>query len=65
MVEPEARTPETASMADDRSDNPRRFAVSANRGSARHRMRYVETGGASVDTGECNFCQALPEPDHD
>ncbi|QFS87056.1 hypothetical protein FIU96_09375 [Marinobacter sp. THAF39] len=42
----------------------RRFAVSANRGSASHRVRYVETGGAAVDTEECTFCQAVPDLDH-
>ena len=50
------------------SDQPernrdRRFSVSANRGSARHRIRYVEAGGASVDIEECTFCQANPELD--
>ncbi|MGC8118984.1 hypothetical protein [Marinobacter sp. VGCF2001] len=39
----------------------RRFAVSANRGRASHRVRYVETGGAAVDTEECTFCQAVPD----
>ncbi|WBA13928.1 hypothetical protein [Salinivibrio proteolyticus] len=38
----------------------RRFAVSANRGKASHRIRYVESGGASVDNDECTFCQAVP-----
>jgi len=38
----------------------RRFSVSANRGLAQARVRYVETGGAAVDTEECTFCQALP-----
>ncbi|MFW5824222.1 MAG: hypothetical protein ACOCVV_04585 [Marinobacter sp.] len=41
----------------------RRFAVSANRGAAHHRVRYVETGGATVDTGDCTLCQASPELD--
>jgi hypothetical protein len=39
----------------------RRFAVSANRSKASHCIRYVETGGASVDTEECTFCQAIPD----
>ncbi|KPQ30130.1 MAG: hypothetical protein HLUCCX14_03330 [Marinobacter excellens HL-55] len=39
----------------------RRFAVSANRGSASHRVRYVESGGAAVDNQECTFCQAVPD----
>ncbi|GGY82067.1 hypothetical protein [Marinobacter zhanjiangensis] len=43
--------------------NDRRFAVSANREAARHRLRYVESGGASVDTEECSFCQSSPELD--
>lgn len=41
----------------------RRFQVSSNRGAARHRVRYLETGGAAVDTGECTFCQVTPELD--
>jgi len=41
----------------------RRFSVSANRGLAQARVRYVETGGAAVDTEECTFCQALPMAD--
>lgn len=39
----------------------RKFAVSANRGQASHRVRYVETGGALVDTEECTFCQSVPD----
>lgn len=39
----------------------RRFAVSANRGSASHRVRYVETGGSAVDTEDCTFCQSVPD----
>lgn len=39
----------------------RRFAVSANRGNASHRVRYVESGGAAVDNEECTFCQAVPD----
>ena len=42
----------------------RRFSVSANRGNASHRIRYVESGGAAVDTEECTFCQALPDAEH-
>lgn len=38
----------------------RKFSVSANRGSASHKVRYVEAGGAAVDTDECTFCQAVP-----
>ncbi|MBR9870927.1 MAG: hypothetical protein GYB26_07300 [Gammaproteobacteria bacterium] len=47
------------SEKDKRKD--RRFSVSANRGNASHRIRYVESGGAAVDTEECTFCQALPD----
>ncbi len=43
----------------------RRFSVSANRGNASHRVRYVETGGAAVDTDECTFCQSVPDLDHE
>ncbi|MBW0146315.1 hypothetical protein [Marinobacter arenosus] len=39
----------------------RRYAVSANRGNASQKVRYVEAGGAAVDTGECTFCQSFPE----
>ena len=39
----------------------RKFSVSANRGGARHRLRYVEAGGAAVDTEECTFCQSVPD----
>ena len=52
----ENQTPET-----DLDRESRRFAVSANRGQASHRVRYVETGGASVDNEECTFCQAVPD----
>ena len=38
----------------------RKFAVSANRGKANHKVRYVEAGGAAVDTQECTFCQSVP-----
>lgn len=57
-------------MADNDSENTiperdrRRFAVSANRGRASHRIRYVETGGASVDNEECTFCQGVPDLDY-
>lgn len=47
------------SEQDKRKD--RRFSVSANRGNASHRIRYVESGGAAIDTEECTFCQALPD----
>ncbi len=49
--------PETAQ--DVRHD--RKFSVSANRGGASHRVRYVEAGGAAVDTEECAFCQSVPD----
>jgi len=39
----------------------RKFSVSANRGKASHKVRYVEAGGAAVDTDECTFCQAVPD----
>jgi len=37
----------------------RRYAVSSNRGSAVHRMRYVETGGGE-SSGDCRLCVPLP-----
>ena len=39
----------------------RKFAVSTNRGGASHKVRYVESGGAAVDTEECTFCQSVPD----
>ena len=39
----------------------RKFSVSANRGKASHKVRYVEAGGAAVDTEECTFCQSVPD----
>lgn len=39
----------------------RTFSVSANRGKASHKVRYVEAGGAAVDTEECTFCQSVPD----
>ncbi len=52
--------PDTTKDTGDRR-NDRKFAVSANRGQASHRVRYVETGGALVDTDECTFCQSVPD----
>ncbi|MAO13519.1 MAG: hypothetical protein CMG82_09510 [Marinobacter sp.] len=59
MDQDQSQIPETEQ---DRKN--RRFAVSANRGSASHRVRYVETGGAAVDTEECTFCQTVPDLGH-
>jgi hypothetical protein len=42
-------------------EEKRRYTVSANRGKARHRIRYIEAGGAAVDTEECVFCEASPD----
>lgn len=39
----------------------RKFSVSANRGGASHKVRYVEAGGAAVDTEECAFCESVPD----
>ena len=38
----------------------RKFSVSSNRGQACHKVRYVEAGGAAVDTEECVFCESVP-----
>lgn len=59
MDQDQSQIPETEQ---DRKN--RRFAVSANRGAASHRVRYVETGGAAVDTEECTFCQTVPDLGH-
>lgn len=41
----------------------RKYAVSANRDRSHQRVRYVETGGAAVDTEECVFCEVTPVVD--
>lgn len=48
----------------DRGGNSR-YAVSTNRGQSRHRVRYVETGGAGSDLEDCVFCQSLPGQDQE
>lgn len=64
-----ARLPDTQESKPEQPPVPervrdnQRFSVSANRGRARHHIRYVETGGATVDLGDCTFCQATPVPD--
>jgi len=52
-------THQSAVESPDRRD--RKFSVSANRGKASHKIRYVEAGGAAVDTEECTFCQSVPD----
>jgi len=47
--------------ADPAARPDRKYAVSANRGQGRHRVRYVETGGAAVDADDCVFCQSMPD----
>lgn len=54
----------TDTKTDEEGKSPRgnrKFAVSANRGKASHKLRYVEAGGAAIDTEECTFCQVVPE----
>jgi len=34
----------------------KRFRVSRNRGRARHRIRYIESGGAAEQSGQCPLC---------
>ncbi|MCH8498760.1 MAG: hypothetical protein LAT63_09805 [Marinobacter sp.] len=45
-------------MTDQRQQ--RRFDVSFNRGKARHKVRYVESGGDAVSNGECTLCTTNP-----
>lgn len=40
----------------------RRYEVSRNRGSARHRVRYVESGGAIDNDDGCALCQGGSSP---
>lgn len=58
MAESE-KTDKTADQGQERRD--RKFSVSSNRGKASHKLRYVEAGGAAVDTEDCTFCQSVPE----
>jgi hypothetical protein len=51
------QTPEAGST--ERRD--RKFSVSANRGKATHKVRYVEAGGAAVDTDGCTLCESAPD----
>lgn len=39
----------------------RKFSVSVNRGKASQKIRYVEAGGAAVNTGACTLCQSMPD----
>ena len=41
------------------------YSVSANRGHAAHRVRYVEAGGGQDDTGECRLCAGVLPADID
>ena len=41
---------------DGKTTRTRQFQVSRNRNQARHRVRYIESGGAAVNTGECPLC---------
>lgn len=61
--------PEGFLMSKDYSETDRmensRYAVSTNRGQSRHRVRYVETGGAGSDLEDCVFCKSLPGQDQE
>ncbi|MGM0450841.1 MAG: hypothetical protein ACQERE_08440 [Pseudomonadota bacterium] len=63
MTDPE-KTERTAATRDESEQRhePRRYQVSANRGRARHRLRYVESGGAieEQNEGECGLCRSQP-----
>ncbi len=63
MTEPE-REESVSTQPDAPEPRPaaRRYQVSANRGHARHRLRYVESGGATEEDGEgdCSLCRNLP-----
>lgn len=63
MTDPEKteRTPASTNESEQRQE-PRRYQVSANRGRARHRLRYVESGGAMEEQneGECDLCRGQP-----
>lgn len=47
---------------DDGERRGRRFAVSANRGRARHQIRYVESGGGDPDAN-CRICAPMVTPE--
>ncbi|WP_152204947.1 hypothetical protein [Marinobacter changyiensis] len=52
-------THQPADQAPERLD--RKFSVSSNRGKGSHKLRYIETGGAAVDTEDCALCQSVPK----
>lgn len=63
MTDSEKTDPNTVPRDEpERRHDPRRYQVSANRGRARHRLRYVESGGAAVaDSADaCSLCSDLP-----
>ncbi|SFR45892.1 hypothetical protein SAMN05216203_0490 [Marinobacter daqiaonensis] len=64
MTTPESSPSKPPERASEQPQD-RRFSVSSNRGKARHQIRYVESGGAIVDTEDCTFCQPNPQLDWD
>ncbi len=41
-------------------ENGRHYRITPNRGRARRRVRYIETGGAETRQKECTLCQDHP-----
>ncbi|MEQ6884469.1 hypothetical protein [Salicola sp. Rm-C-2C1-2] len=63
MTDPEQTDAPVVQQDDpEQRHEPRRYQVSANRGRARHRLRYIESGGAVEEQaeGECGLCRNLP-----
>lgn len=63
MTDPEQTEPQAVQQDEpEQRHQPQRYQVSTNRGRARHRLRYIESGGAAEEEaeGECGLCRNLP-----
>lgn len=64
VIEGEGHTGRAAVVQAIAVKDSRRFAMSANRGNALHKVRYVETGGGEV-SGDCRLCVPMIQNDAD
>jgi SAM-dependent methyltransferase len=62
VIEGEGHTGHAAVVQAIAVKDNRRFAISANRGNALHKVRYVESGGGEV-SGDCRLCVPLVHDD--
>lgn len=61
--EQELKQEPKATLAKDDEQRQKVFQISANRGRARHKMRYVER--SLDDTGDCRLCVGAISPEDD